>query len=324
MSDDLEYGREILSLEAEAIRGLRDILDERFAEAVQVIHDCKGQIVLTGMGKSGIIARKISATLASTGTRSIYLHPAEAIHGDLGRVTGDDVVIALSRSGETEEVRRLVPAVKQIGALIIALTSQENSTLAQHADCLLPLGQAPEACPLRLAPTTSTTAQLALGDALAMCVAKRRGFSREKYALYHPGGSLGRALLRVRDLMSGEEHWPAAPSGTTTRTALETSGGTGRRPGALAVVDGNGLLRGIFTDGDLRRHTLKDVAFLDLPIDEVMTADPKRVRDDQLAAEAWLVMKSDGLDELPVVDKDGRYIGLLDVQDLLAAGIAEK
>ncbi|MCZ6786914.1 MAG: KpsF/GutQ family sugar-phosphate isomerase [Planctomycetota bacterium] len=324
MSDDIEYGREILSLEAEAIRGLRDILDERFAEAVQVIHDCKGQIVLTGMGKSGIIARKISATLASTGTRSIYLHPAEAIHGDLGRVTGDDVVIALSRSGESEEVRRLVPAVKQIGALIIALTSQENSTLAQHADCLLPLGQAPEACPLRLAPTTSTTAQLALGDALAMCVAKRRGFSREKYALYHPGGSLGRALLRVRDLMSGEEHWPAAPSGTTTRTALETSGGTGRRPGALAVVDGNGLLRGIFTDGDLRRHTLKDVAFLDLPIDEVMTADPKRVRDDQLAAEAWLVMKSDGLDELPVVDKDGRYIGLLDVQDLLAAGIAEK
>ncbi len=324
MNDDIEYGREILSLEAEAVRALRDLLDERFVEAVRRIHDCKGQVVLTGMGKSGIVAQKISATLASTGTRSIYLHPAEAIHGDLGRVTGDDVVIALSRSGETEEVRRLVPAVKQIGALIIALTSQENSTLAQHADCLLPLGQAPEACPLRLAPTTSTTAQLALGDALAMCVAKRRGFSREKYALYHPGGSLGRALLRVRDLMSGEEHWPAAPSGTTTRTALETSGGTGRRPGALAVVDGNGLLRGIFTDGDLRRHTLKDVAFLDLPIEDVMTADPKRVRDDQLAAEAWLVMKSDGLDELPVVDKDGRYIGLLDVQDLLAAGIAEK
>lgn len=319
--DAIAFGREVLRLEAEAVAAQVELLDERFARAVELVLGCTGQVVTTGMGKSGIVAQKISATLASTGTPSIYLHPAEAIHGDLGRVGPRDVVLALSRSGDTEEVKRLIPAVKQLGATIVAITGEPESVLARHADCLLLLARAPEACPIGLAPTTSTTAQLALGDALAMAVAKRRNFSREDFARYHPGGALGRSLIKVADIMRPRTDLPPATTGAITRKALIDAGGLGRRPGALVVVDQEGRLAGLLTDGDIRRHVLQDPGFLDRPIDEVMTRQPKTVRGDQLAAEAWHTMNKYNFDEMPVVDAQGRYMGLLDVQDLLDAGI---
>ncbi len=320
--EDIEFARVVIRLEAAAVAALEALLDERFERAVELVLGCEGHVVTTGMGKSGLIAQKLSATLASTGTPSFFLHPAEAIHGDLGRVAPKDLVLALSNSGATDEVLRLVPSVKQIGARLIAITRSTDSPLARHADCVLPLGALPEACPVGLAPTTSTTAQLALGDALAMAVAKRRKFSREDYALYHPGGELGRSLLRVSELMRDAAAVPPARVGTITKDALVEAGGLGRRPGALPVVSADGKLAGLLTDGDVRRHVLRDPAFVKKPLEAVMTPKPLTIRADQLAAEAWRMMKERNFDELPVVDRDGRYLGLLDVQDLLAAGFA--
>ncbi|MDH3592749.1 MAG: KpsF/GutQ family sugar-phosphate isomerase [Planctomycetota bacterium] len=322
--EELDYGREVLRLEAAAVAALIDRLDGNFKTAVKLISDCPGHVVTTGMGKSGIIAQKISATLASTGTPSFYLHPAEASHGDLGRVVAGDVVVAISNSGGSEEIRRLIPGIKRIGAKLVAMTGSAESSLARHADCHLCTGEAPEACPVGLAPTTSTTAQLALGDALAMTVAKKRAFSREEYALYHPGGALGRSLLRVHELMADKEHAPPAQAGTITHDALVDAGGLGRKVGALAVVDKDGVLRGLLTDGDIRRWVLRDANSLKRPLDELMTADPLSVRDDQLAAEAWRAMREHSFDDLPVVDADGRYVGILDVLDLLKAGFVEQ
>jgi arabinose-5-phosphate isomerase len=322
--EDIEFARQVIRLEAAAVAALEALLDERFARAVELVLGCKGHVVATGMGKSGLIAQKVSATLASTGTPSFFLHPAEAIHGDLGRVGPDDLVIALSNSGATDEVLRLVPGAKRLGAKLIAITRSPDSPLARHADCVLPLGAVPEACPVGLAPTTSTTAQLALGDALAMAVAKRRNFSREEYALYHPGGELGRSLLRVSELMRDAKEVAPARVGTVTREALVQAGGLGRRPGALPIVGPDGKLMGLLTDGDVRRHVLKDAGFIGRPIEDVMTRAPAAVRADQLAAEAWRVMKERNFDEMPVVDAEGRYLGLLDVQDLLEAGFTSE
>lgn len=321
MDQNIEYGRKVLRLESEVIAAQEPLLDERFGEAVEMVLACKGQVITTGMGKSGLIARKISATLASTGTRSIYLHPAEAVHGDLGRVHKDDLLLALSRSGDTDELRRLIPAAKRIGVPIIAVTAEPESVLARHADCLLAMARVPEACPLRLAPTTSTTVQLAVGDALAMAVSKRRNFTREDYAAVHPGGALGRALIKVKDIMKAKEDWPAVVAGGSVRQGLMDNGGVGRRPGALAVTDEQGKLLGLLTDGDVRRGTLVHADFLDRDLQTVMTQSPQSVRADQLAAEAWKTMRGHNFDELPVVDADGRYLGLLDIQDLLEAGL---
>jgi len=323
MDGNIEYGREVLRLEAEAVSAQRDLIGESFSEAVELILRCEGDVVATGMGKSGIIAQKISATLASTGTRSFYLHPAEAAHGDLGRLTKADLVLALSNSGGAEEVRRLIPWIKQIGATLVGITAKTDSSLGRHSDCLLLLPGAPEACPVGLAPTTSTTAQLALGDALAMAVAKRRNFTRAEYAAYHPGGSLGRQLLRVREVMSSTETAAPAGIGTVTRRALIDAGGLGRRPGALPVIDKQGKVTGLLTDGDVRRQVLIDPAFIEKPIEEVMTSNPITIRADDLAASAWRIMRERNFDELPVVDDAGQYLGLLDVQDLLRAGFEE-
>jgi len=323
MSDEIAYGREVVRLEAEAVARLADRLDASFSDAVRRVLACEGQVIATGMGKSGLIAAKISATLASTGTPSIFLHPAEAIHGDLGRVRAQDLVLALSNSGANLEVLQLLPSVKRIGVGVIAITSRPDSPLAQHADCVLCTGEAPEACPVGLAPTTSTTAQLALGDALAMTVAKQRNFTREEYALYHPGGSLGRSLLTVAELMADEASLPPAVKGVTVREALMKAGGLGRRPGALPVVGPRGNLRGLLTDGDIRRLILRDPGLLDRPIEEVMVTGPTTVRPDQLAAVAWHRMRENGFDELPVVDGNGRYLGLLDVQTFLKAGFRD-
>jgi arabinose-5-phosphate isomerase len=320
MHEDIEYGREVIRLEALAVAALGEQLGESFREAVELVLNCRGHVITTGMGKSGLIAQKISATLASTGTPSFYLHPAEAIHGDLGRVGDEDLLVALSNSGATEEIRRLIPSVKRIGAGLIAFTASPDSSLARHADCVLQLAEAPEACPVGLAPTTSTTAQLALGDALAMTVAKRRNFSQEEYAAFHPGGALGRSLLRVHEIMKGKDAVPPAKIGTKASDALVEAGGLGRRPGALPVVGPGGSLRGLLTDGDVRRHLLRDRNFVDEPIESVMTTDPVSARAGQLAAEAWHLMKQKSFDYLPVVDADGRYVGLLDVQDFLIAG----
>jgi arabinose-5-phosphate isomerase len=231
--------------------------------------------------------------------------------------------VALSNSGSSDEILRLIPAIKRIGAKLVAITGNAGSPLARHADTHLCTGALPEACPVGLAPTTSTTAQLALGDALAMTVAKRRSFSREDYARYHPGGALGRSLLKVREVMTAPDQAVAATSGTIARSALVGAGGLGRRVGALPVVDAGGRLCGLFTDGDLRRAVLRDAGALDRPIDEIMTAKPLTVREDQLAAEAWRWMKERSFDELPVVDGGGRYVGLLDVHDLMRAGFTE-
>ncbi|MHC4938209.1 MAG: KpsF/GutQ family sugar-phosphate isomerase [Planctomycetota bacterium] len=323
MDESIEYGREVLRLEAAAIDMQRELLGPSFVEAVGLVLACSGDVVLTGMGKSGIIAQKISATLASTGTRSFFLHPAEAIHGDLGRLDADDLVIALSNSGSSEEIRNLIPAIKRIGATLIGITAKEDSSLGRHSDCLLLLPGAPEACPVGLAPTTSTTVQLAVGDALAMTVAKRRNFTREEYARYHPGGALGRSLLRVHEVMVHKEAVPPAQLGASTRKALIDAGGLGRRPGALPIVDSDGKLAGLLTDGDVRRHVLVDPNFIEKPIDEVMTRNPISVKGDDLAASAWRVMRERNFDELPVIDSDGSYQGLLDVQDLLKAGFEE-
>jgi arabinose-5-phosphate isomerase len=323
MDESIDYGQEVLRLEAAAILMQRDLLGATFREAVDLVLECAGDVVVTGMGKSGIIAQKISATLASTGTRSFFLHPAEAVHGDLGRVDRKDLVIALSNSGSSEEIRRLIPEIKRIGATLIGITAQEDSSLARHSDCLLQLPGAPEACPVGLAPTTSTTVQLALGDALSMAVAKRRNFTREEYARYHPGGALGRSLLRVHGLMARKDMAPPALTGVTTRNALVDAGGLGRRPGALPVVDADGRLAGLLTDGDVRRHVLADPGFIELPIEQVMTRNPIAVAEDDLAASAWRVMRERNFDELPVIDGEGMYRGLLDVQDLLKAGFEE-
>jgi len=278
MDGNIEYGRQVLRLEAESVRAQGELIDSSFSEAVELILRCEGDVVLTGMGKSGLIAQKISATLASTGTRSFFLHPAEAVHGDLGRVTKNDLVLALSNSGAVAEIRRLIPSIKSIGATLVGMTSRKDSTLGRHSDCLLLLPGTPEACPVGLAPTTSTTTQLALGDALAMAVAKRRDFTREEYATYHPGGALGRQLLRVREVMSGKEKAPAAEAGTVTRQALIDADSLGRRSGALPVVDADGKILGLLTDGDVRRHVLLDAGFLGEPMDEVMTHERTQLR----------------------------------------------
>lgn len=321
MSDVIKQAREILRLEAGAIGRLADGLGADFERAVDAVVGCKGRVVTTGMGKIGIVAQKVSATLASTGTPSVYLHPAEAVHGDLGRVVKGDVILAFSNSGETEEVLRLLEVFKRIETQVIAVTSRPKSTLARHSNMVLDLGSLDEACPLGLAPTTSTTVALALGDAVAMCALSRKKFSREDYARFHPAGELGRRLLKVEDIMRTGGDVVAVSPDTTVRKALIAISRAPQRAGAVLVADGRGRLLGIFTDGDLRRHLEGETEFLDKPISAVMVADPKSVRPGQLATEALAMMKKYRIDDLPVTDGDGAIIGILDIQDMIAVGI---
>jgi len=324
-----EFGRlarEVLHLEAEAIRGLADGLEgareAAFAAAVEAVLGTTGIVVVTGMGKAGLIGAKISATLASTGTPSMTLHPAEAVHGDLGRVRGDDLVLALSNSGETGELKAMLAPIRRIGAHMIAIVGDGASTLARHADIVLELGAPPEACPLGLAPTTSTSAMLAMGDALAMVVLEARGFSREDFARYHPAGSLGRRLLRVGEVMRKDGELPLIPAGTVLRHALVTMSKTPGRPGAGLIIDAGGKLVGIFTDGDLRRLFEQDaLEVLDGPIDVAMGKNPKSITTDALVDDAMRLLHTHRIDQLAVCDADGRPVGLLDIQDLLEVRI---
>lgn len=314
----LAHAREVIRLEARTIARLEELLGASFLDAVERILACEGMVIVTGMGKAGLVGTKISATLASTGTPSISLHPTEALHGDLGRLRAFDLVLCLSNSGETEEVKGLLPHVKRIGAGIVALTGAPSSALGRFADCVLDIGPVDEACPHGLAPTASTSAMLALGDALAMVVQRARGFSREDYARYHPGGALGRKLLRIGEVMRTEDELPlVAPSETVARV-LRTMSNTRGRPGAALVVGSKGELAGIFTDGDFRRLLESDDRTrLDQPVQEFMGTNPRRLGPDALVDEAERVMRTYKIDQLPIVDADGRPIGLLDVQDLL-------
>lgn len=311
-------GREVLRLESEALRALAEGLGEAFPDACDLIRECRGRVVVSGMGKAGLVGQKISATLASTGTPSLFLHPAEALHGDLGRMRPEDLLLALSKSGSTREVVQLVPAVKALGAPVVAMCAQADSPLGRAADLVLELGEAPEACPLGLAPTVSTTAMLALGDALAMTVLEQRDFTREEFARFHPAGSLGKSLMRVGEIMRTGEELPLVRSGASLQDALAVMTSTPGRPGAALVVDADDTLLGIFTDGDLRRLAQAGTLALDAAVDAHMAADPKRIEDAMLVGEALHLFKSTQVDQMPVVAAGtARVVGLVDVQDLL-------
>jgi arabinose-5-phosphate isomerase len=308
----------MIQQEADVLRGVADRLGEDFAHVVEAILGLAGRVVTAGMGKAGIIAQKVSATFSSTGTSSIYLHPAEAIHGDLGRVSAGDMLLAFSKSGETEEVLRLLGPVKAVGVQIVALTQSRESTLGRHSDTVLELGPIEEVGPYQLAPSASTTAMLALGDALALVVQEGRNFGPAEFARYHPGGDLGRRLMTVRELMRVGDRNPAVRAGASVMDALEIMTRTPGRPGATSVVDGDGRLVGFFTDGDLRRLLQRGGAGLtEQVVDSVMTPRPKTIRPETFAIEAMAELRRLSVDQLPVVEPDLRLVGLLDVQDLL-------
>jgi arabinose-5-phosphate isomerase len=315
-----DIGKKVLKIEADAILSLIDGIGDEFSNALTALADCPGRVVITGMGKAGIIARKIAATMASTGTLSLFVHPAEAVHGDLGMIHEGDVVIAISNSGETDEITRLLPLIKKIGAVLISLTGNSTSTLARHSDFVLDTATKEEACPLGLAPTASTTASLAMGDALAMALLEKKGFRSEDYAFYHPGGSLGKNLLMtVGDIMRTGPQNPVATDDMCVKDVLFVI--TSAKAGAASIVDADGKLVGVFTDGDLRRHVNDDFSVLDRQVQALMSRDPWHIFMDRLAAEGLKIMRTNKIDELPVTDAAGKVVGMLDVQDLLRAGI---
>lgn len=316
----LKRAKEVLDLEAAAIKSLKSKVGHKFLEALDLILKTKGRVIVSGMGKTGIIAQKFSATLASTGTPSLFLHTAEAIHGDLGRVTSADVVIILSNSGSTEEMKKFLPLLKKIGCKVISLTGNTKSILGKYSDIVLDVSVRKEACPLGLAPTTSTTASLAMSDALAVCLLELKGFKEKDFAFFHPGGALGRRLLlTVSDIMRTGKANPVVREDEKVSDVLFKI--TQARAGSATVVDKNKKLTGIFTDGDLRRNLKKDTRMPFRKIKEVMTKNPSVIYEDMLAAEAMRILQDKRIDELPVVDKRGCPVGLLDVQDLLKAGL---
>jgi len=318
---DLSLARKTLAAEGQAISALAATVGESFSAAAEMVFACAGKVILTGMGKAGLVARKISATLASTGTPSIFLHPGEALHGDLGRVQRGDVVIALSNSGATEEIIRLLDHIKARGARLIALTGSADSPLARYSDVTVCYGQVEEACPMGLAPTVSTSCMMALGDALAMTVMDMRRFKPEDFAVFHPAGEIGRKLLKVEQAMLFRrgEGLSLAEDSLILGEALAKAETTQRRSGAMLLVDRDGRLSGILTDGDLRRLLVRrgDTDILSGPVGQYMTRNPKCVRLGELASKALAIMNEHRLDELPVVDEAGRPVGIIDVQDLL-------
>lgn len=318
MDPRIERAREIVEREAQAVRQVGERLGEPFLRTIDLILTLRGRVVTAGMGKAGFIAQKVSATLASTGTPSIFLHPAEAIHGDLGRVDPGDLLLAFSKSGETEELLVMLPHVKAVGVPIVGITQEQRSTLGRHCDVVLELGRIDEVGPFGLAPSASTTAMLALGDALALVVQEGRRFGPDDFARFHPGGDLGRRLMKVGELMRTGDRNPTVRTGATVLQAIEVMTRTPGRPGATSVVDHDGRLIGFFTDGDLRRLIEKGLANpRERGIDETMTRNPRSIRADTFALEALALLHQFAVDQLPVVDDRGVLLGLLDVQDLL-------
>jgi arabinose-5-phosphate isomerase len=310
----------VLRIEADAILGLIPKLDERFERAVEILRGCGGRVIVTGMGKSGLIGRKIAATLASTGTPAHFLHPAEGVHGDLGMVARGDVVLALSNSGETDEVLAILPPLKRLGVPIVLLTGKPTASLARQCEVVLDVSVAEEACPMNLAPTSSTTAALAVGDALAMALLELRGLRPEDYAALHPRGSLGwRALFRVADLMLTGDAVPVVPESTPLREVIVEM--TRKRKGMTTVTDGAGRLAGVITDGDLRRLHLTGKSVDDLSAGQLASREPKTIRADDLAAKALEVMETWQITSLVIVDQEQRPVGLIHMHDILRAKI---
>jgi arabinose-5-phosphate isomerase len=316
----LTLAREVLEIEAGAITALVERLDASFLAAVQLLLACSGRVVVSGIGKSGHVARKIASTMASTGTPAFFVHPAEASHGDLGMITRDDAMLAISYSGESEELLTIIPLVKRQGAKLVAMTGNPSSTLARESDVHLDTHVDKEACPLNLAPTASTTAALAMGDALAIALLDARGFGKDDFARSHPGGSLGRRLLtHVRDAMRTGTDVPSVPeTATLAETVLEISR---KRMGMTAVVDPGGRIVGIFTDGDLRRSLERGADIRATPVAEAMTRAPRTIRPEALAVEAVEIMERTKSTQLPVVDADGVLIGALNIHDLFRAKV---
>jgi len=311
---DLTLARKVLQTEAAAILALVDRLDERFEAAVQLLLACRGRVIVTGMGKSGIICRKIAATLSSTGTPAFFLHPAEATHGDLGMIQGDDLVIAMSYSGETEELLRLLDFIKRLGAGLIALTGRPASTLGQAADVVLDCRVSEEACPMNLVPTASTTASLALGDALAMTLLVAKGFRQEDFANLHPGGKIGKRLMRVEQLMRGGAASPIVRTDTAMRDVIYEM--SKKALGMTCVVDADGRLVGIITDGDLRRHMSASARILEQTAGDVMTRHPITIRRHMLAAEALHILEQRKITSLVVADDRQQVEGVIHLHDL--------
>ncbi|MBN2022196.1 MAG: KpsF/GutQ family sugar-phosphate isomerase [Pirellulales bacterium] len=317
--DQLRLGREILNLESRTLAQLATRLGEPFCQAVDLLYRCKGSVIVSGMGKAGLVGQKIMATLASTGTRAHCLHPAEAVHGDLGRVASDDVMLMLSQSGETEEVVRLLPSLVELGVPILAITAQRDSTLGRAATVAIELGSLEEACSLGLAPSTSTTAMLAVGDALALVTSRMRDFRAEDFARFHPAGALGQRLSHARQVMRPLDQCRVADQRRTVREVLVGVSKPGRRSGAIMLVDASGRLSGVFTDSDLARlfERRRDPE-LDVPIERLMTPRPVTIRDGAMVGEAVELMAGRKISELPVVDAEGCPIGMIDITDLVA------
>jgi arabinose-5-phosphate isomerase len=307
-----------MRMEAIALWKLSDRVDEAFCRALELLERCQGRVIVTGMGKAGLIGQKIAATLASTGTPAYFLHPAEAFHGDLGRIHHDDAVILLTQSGETPEVIQLLPSLENFGVPLIAVTASHENTVGRSADVVLALGQLEEACSLGLAPSTSTTAMLALGDALALVLSKMRGFAAEDFARFHPGGSLGRKLSKVDELMRPLAQCRVALESQTVREVIVACTKPGRRTGAIMLTDAEGRLTGLFTDSDLARlFEQRDESALDGPIRSVMAARPTTVLSDTRVGDAVTLLAQRKFSELPVVNSDGRPLGLIDVTDVV-------
>ena len=318
--DHIGVGRRVLDIEARAVDCLKDSLDDSFSAACDLMLAARGRVIVTGMGKSGHVGSKLAATLASTGTPSFFVHPGEASHGDLGMIAPDDVVLALSNSGETAEVLAILPVIKRKGTALIGMTGRPQSALAQLSDVHLTVAVSEEACPHNLAPTSSTTAALAMGDALAIALLEARGFTPEDFAMSHPGGSLGRRLLlKVDDIMHAGEQLPVVASGTSLSEALLEM--TRKGLGMTAITRDDGTLAGIFTDGDLRRMLDRDIDIRKATIDEVMVAQPITIEPGHLAAEALQIMESRKINGLMVCDQDRKPLGAFNMQDLLRAGV---
>lgn len=316
----LDWARDVLDTEAEGLREIAAALDHDFVRAAEALLHCKGRVVITGMGKSGHIGRKMAATMASTGTPAFFVHPAEAAHGDLGMIVDHDVVVAISNSGESDEIAAIIPALKRKNITLICITAHPTSTMARHADIHITAAVSKEACPLGLAPTSSTTAVMALGDALAVVLLQARAFTPDDFALSHPAGSLGkRLLLRVADIMHKDEALPAVLLGTPLKEAIVRM--SEKSLGMLAVTDAEGRLKGVFTDGDLRRLFQERDSFAGLKVDDIMHASPKTISADRLATEALKAMQSGHVNGLLVVEENGVLIGALNMHDLLMARI---
>ena len=320
MGNEIEQAKRVLRIESEAILDLIPRLNQDFTSAVKILFDCRGRVVLTGMGKSGFVASKIAATLASTGTPAFFMHPAEGIHGDLGMVVKGDVVIAISNSGETDEIINLLPAIKRLGAKLVCLVGNLNSTLARMSDVSLDVGVAEEACPLGLAPTASTTAALAMGDALAAVLLEQRGFKEEDFALFHPGGSIGRRLLiRVKDLMHKDQEVPTIREEALMKDAILEI--TSKKFGVTSIVDNRGELVGILTDGDLRRALECGGNILSHSVFRYMTKNPKLIGEEELAAKALQLMETYAITSLLILNDQRRVKGIIHMHDILKAGV---